>query len=336
LIWQSHPALSPYIPTCAEKVANKSILNKNRLPNEFGTGDFMIRTIGSVAILLWSTAVIQAASASTLQAKVCTRAVLQAAVDSYLAAQQAGNPSKMSLAPQVKYFENMNGIDKNKGLWNTPLPIAFHRSFLDIVACRSFTEVIVTEGSNPYVLGTRLKIEGGKISEIDSLVTKKGDWLFNADNYMKYSKAEDWRVLSANERVDRQTLINAGNAYFDHFSDKHVPVPFGIPCARLEGGAYTARNFDDPKATCDIGFPEDKLPIVNRSYVVDEEMGTVNIFCRFGNPPGAPDSHTFRLVNGKLRYVHTLSLTIPGASSEQIMGRQPKAKPKSQAPADAK
>jgi hypothetical protein len=296
----------------------------------------MIRAIVSIAILLCSTSFVRAESATATQAQGCTRAVLQTAVDNYLAAQGAGNPSKMPFASQVKYIENMTEIKKDQGLWNTPLPIAFHRSFLDVDSCRTFTEVIVTEGSHPYVLGTRLKVDNGKISEIESLVTNKGDWLFNADNYLKYSMAEDWRVLNANERIDRQALINAGNAYFDHFSDKAVQVPFGTPCARLEGGAYTARNFDDPNATCDIGFPVDKLPIVNRSYVVDIDMGTVNIFCRFGNPPGAPDSHTFRLVNGKLRYVHTLTLNVPGVSSEQIMGRQPKAKPKSQAPSEAK
>jgi hypothetical protein len=296
----------------------------------------MIRAIVSIAILLGSTSFVRAEGAIAIPAKECTRAVLQAAVDSYLAAQGEGNPSKMSLASQVKYFENMTEIKKDRGLWNTPLLVTFHRSFLDVDSCRTFTEVIVTEGDHPFVFGTRLKVEDGKISEIDSLVTKKGDWLFNADNYLKYSKAEDWRVLNANERIDREALIKAGNSYFDHFSDKAVQVPFGKPCARLEGGMYTTRNFDDPNATCDIGFPEDKLPINNRSYVVDVDMGTVNIYCRFGNPPGAPDSHTFRLVNGKLRYVHTLTLDVPGVSSEQIMGRQPKAKPKSPAPGDAK
>jgi len=296
----------------------------------------MIRAIVSVAVLLCSTSFVRAENAAVSQAKGCTRNMLQTAVDNYLAAQEAGNPSKMPLGSKVEYFENMTEIKKDQGLWNARLPIAFHRSFLDVDGCRTFTEVIVTEGGHPYVLGTRLKIEDGKILEIDSLVTDKGDWLFNADNYLKYSKAEDWRVLNANERVDRQALINAGNAYFDHFSDKAVPVPFGTPCARLEGGAYTARSFDDPNATCNIGFPEDKLPIVDRSYVVDVDMGTVNIFCRFGNPPGAPDSHTFRLVNGKLRYVHTLTLNVPGVGSEQIMGRQPKAKSQVQVPGDAK
>ena len=295
----------------------------------------MIRSIVATAILLCCASCSPGENASTNQAEECTRAVLQTAVDSYLAAQEAGDPSKMLLASEAQYIENMTEVRKEEGLWNTPLPIAFHRSFLDIDTCRTFTEIIITEGGHPYVLGTRLKVDNGRISEINSLVTDEGDWLFNADNYLKYSTAEDWRVLNPDERVGRQALIDAGNAYFDHFADRTVEIPFGIPCARLEGGLYTARDFDDPNASCDIGFPVDKLPMTDRSYVVDEDMGTVNIFLRFGNPPGAPDSHTFRLVNGKLRYVHTLTLAVPGVPNEQIMGRQPEAKPKSQVPGEA-
>ena len=257
----------------------------------------------------------------------CTREMLQTAVDGYLSAQGAGDSSKMRLSPRVKYVQDMEEIGKEQGIWNTPLPIAFHRNFLDVDTCRTFTEIIVTEGGHPYVLGIRLKVEDAGISEISSLVTDKEDWFFNADNYLKYSTAEDWRILDPDARVDRQALIDGGNAYLDHFTDRTVEIPFGTPCARLEGGMYTTRDFDDPNASCDIGFPVDKLPMVDRSYVLDKDMGTVNIFLRFGNPPGAPESHTFRLVNGKLRYVHTLTLTVPGVDSEQIMGRQPGAKP---------
>jgi len=61
------------------------------------------------------------------------------------------------------------------------------------------------------------------------------------------------------------------------------------------------------------------LYIVNRDYVVDEEMGVVNVYCRFGSSStGMPDSHTFRLIEGKLRYVHTLSVNLnPNAPSPQ-------------------
>ena len=288
----------------------------------------MIRTVLSTSLLLCSALLFQAENALAAQSKGCTRSTLQAAVDSYIAAQQTGDPSKMSMSPKVKYVENWVEIHKEEGLWNSPLSIAFHRSILDVDACRTFTEAIVTEG-NQYVLGTRLTVEDGRISEIESLYTKNGDWAFNADGYLKYSAAEDWRILNADERVDRKTLIAAGDAYFDHFSDRTVQIPWGTPCSRLEGGVYTTRNFDDPNASCNLGFPIDMLPMTERSYVVDVDMGTVNIFCLFGNPPGAPDSHTYRLVNGKLRYIHTLTKNVPGVPSEQIMGRQPDPKPKS-------
>jgi hypothetical protein len=239
----------------------------------------------------------------------CTRESLQSAVDSYLAAQKTGNRTKMALAEKVKYLENMSEVQAGDGQWNTALPIAFSRSFLDKDRCRTFSEVIVTEGGHQYVIGTRLSVDNGKITSIDSLVTDKGDWLFNANAYLKYSRAEDWSAPKAG-RLPMQRLIDAGNAYLDQFSDKLVEAPWGIPCARLEGGAYTNRN-NDPSPTCKVGIPPGVLYIVNRDYVVDEELGVVNIYCRFGNSQtGMPDSHTFRLVNGKLSNVHTLSVNL--------------------------
>ena len=40
----------------------------------------------------------------------CTRESLQAAVDSYLAAQQAGDRSRMAFADKVRYLENMSEV----------------------------------------------------------------------------------------------------------------------------------------------------------------------------------------------------------------------------------
>jgi hypothetical protein len=264
----------------------------------------MIRAIVTMAILLSSTVI--------AGAQECTRSMLQAATDSYIAAQTAGDLSKMSLAPKVKYIENMQDTTKEKGLWNTALPIAFHRSIFDVGRCKTFSEVIVTEGGHPYVIGTRLTVKDGKVTQIDSLVTDQDDWLFNAQDYLKYSKAEDWPVLNVDDRVSRQDLIDAGNQYFDFvFMDKGIRAPWGTPCARLEGGAYTNPK-NEYKDTCQIPAPLGNMYIVNRSYVVDEEMGAVNVFCRFGSGTGMPDSHTFRLVNGRYRWIHTLSVNLTG------------------------
>ena len=240
----------------------------------------------------------------------CTRQSLQTAVDSYLAAQKSGDRTKMAFAEKVKYLENMSEVAPDKGLWNTALPIAFSRSFLDQDRCRTFSEVIVTEGARQYVIGTRLSVDNSRITGIDSLVSHKGDWLFNANAYLKYSSKEDWSAPQTGMHASMQELINAANSYLDLFSDKLVKTPWGRPCARLEGGAYTNRK-GDPEATCEVGIPAGVLYIVNRDYVVDEEQGVINVFCRFGNSStGMPDSHTFRLVDGKIRNVHTISINL--------------------------
>jgi hypothetical protein len=257
----------------------------------------------------WMTGLLALCGVAAQAHAACTRPVLQAAVDSYIAAQKAGDRTKMTLTEKAKFRQDMNDIAADKGLWNTPLSIDHVRSFLDTKRCKTFSEVIVAKSDHPYVIGTRLTVEDGKIAAIDSLVTEKGDWLFNANSYLSHSGSEDWHPLTPKERIPMQRLINAGNEYLDLFSDKLSEVPWGIPCARLEGGAYTDRK-NDPNATCKVGIPAGVLYIVNRDYVVDEEMGVVNIFCRFGNSQtGMADSHTFRLVNGKLRWVHTLSVS---------------------------
>jgi hypothetical protein len=242
----------------------------------------------------------------------CAKAELQTAVNQYIATQKAGNPASLPLMENAKYSENMKAVSVETGVLSQALPIAFHRDFFDMEQCRTFSEIVVI-GSSPYVMGVRLTVNGGAITEIESMVATEGDWKFSAENYLKYLPEEDWHALTPEERVDRQTLIDGANAWMDQFTYEDVKVPWGIPCARLEGGEYTG---DGPRATCKVGIPIETIEIVNRSFVIDEEMGTINVFSRFGKTaadspfgetPGLPDSHTIRLVNGKLRYIHTIT-----------------------------
>ena len=90
---------------------------------------------------------------------------------------------------------------------------------------------------------------------------------------------------------------------------KLTRYPWGFPCVRVEGGAYTGK--DSPADSCEVGVPAG-VNIANRRFVVDEVTGTVQVFCTFGagdpnGGSGAPDSHLFRVENGKLRYAHTLT-----------------------------
>jgi len=247
----------------------------------------------------------------------CTKAELQAATDAYVAAQKTGDISALPLDPKAHFLQDMTTVDKAKGMWATKLPVANAISFHDPVRCKTFTQIIVNDGGKPYVIGTRLYMNQGKILRVDSLVTKPGDWLFNANAYLKYSTKENWGNLPKNQQTAPAEMIRGANAYLDSFADKFTEVPWGIPCARLEGGAYTNRD-NKPDASCNVGIPAGVLYIVNRDYVIDPDKGVINIFCRFGNSTsGMADSHTFRYVAGKIHGVHTLSLVPGGGGAPQ-------------------
>src|SRR5215207_4511674 len=133
----------------------------------------------------------------------CSREGLQRAVDLYIAAQTKGDTAGLPLAMGMGYMENVANANINNGVIKKPMKIDFHRSLLDTSNCQTFTEVIVTDKENPYVLGTRLRINRDKIAEIEILWTTTGYWLFNADNYLKWSQSEKWDTIPANMRDTR-------------------------------------------------------------------------------------------------------------------------------------
>jgi hypothetical protein len=260
----------------------------------------MSRILGKWIVL---SAVLLVPAASFAQV-ACTRDGLQAATNLYIEAQSKGDPSGLPLATGLGYTENMQVVDIKSGVIQKPLKIDFHRTLIDPSSCQSFTEVIVTDKSHQYVLGTRLRVNHDKIVEIESMVTQEGDWLFSADNYFKWSPTEDWGTIPAGQRDSRDTLVAAANAYLDAFLEKKLDlVPWGEPCNRTEGGIRTGKGAPDD--SCTVGVPAG-VNIVARRFIVDETTGSIVAFCTFG-VGGLADTHLFRVQQGKLRYVHTLT-----------------------------
>jgi hypothetical protein len=258
------------------------------------------------------------------QAQVsCTREGLKAAADLYVAAQTKGDTSGLPLAMGLGYVENFKPMAINEGLIKKAMKVDHARHLLDTSTCQTFTEVIVTDKAAPYVVGTRLRVNHGLIAEIEMLWTTTGYWLFNADNYLKYSSAEDWGTIPVAKRDSRATLVSAANAYLDAFLEgKGDLVPWGYPCVRIEGGAYTGKG--EATDTCQVGVPSG-VNIANRHFVVDETIGAVIAFCTFGaggpTSSGSADTHLFRVEGGKLRFVHTLTHLLQANFAGQGKGK---------------
>ena len=259
-------------------------------------------------------------AAPAASAQECTRAILQRAAEDYIATQETADPTNMHMGLWVDYNEQMENATMATGVLSKPMKVDFHRDILDSAQCKIFSEVVIADPAHPYVIGTVVSSGGlggpGQVSNLQSVVTDKvNGWLFNPANTLKYSKAENWAPIPAAERDSRATLQAAADAYLDLFNNKNAKVPWGTPCARLEGGAYTSKAQPgslNPDDSCNVGVPSG-VPIVDRNYVIDADRGAVAVLSHFGKDQ-EPDIHTFRVEHGKIKYVHTITACVKVAN----------------------
>jgi hypothetical protein len=265
----------------------------------------------------------------------CSRSFLVDATSRYVAAQTEGKPATLAAiaADNLNYTESDKTIDIKTGVLAQPIKIDHNRSIQDTTLCANFTELIAADSAKPFVIGTRMVFINNKANLIETIATKPGDWAFNATGYLHWyvliwtsslhlievrsthnatrNSLEKWDPIPLEKRDTREVIQAAGDAYFNRFNNASFVVPFGTPCARLEGGAYTDTR-GSANNTCSLGLPS-TITVTNRRYVVDEEMGAVAIYLGFpgldrsvGQKP-MPDSHFFRVEGGAIRYIHTVS-----------------------------
>lgn len=261
----------------------------------------------------------------------CTREHLQDVANQYIGLMATGQHDKFeNLAYNMVYVENNKTASILGGTPAFGMVMDSNRSIYDTTQCKTATEIIVTDPLHPYVIHTQMTLDKeGNVNLIDSLVSDQGDWAFNATGYKYWNTLENWDPIPENERDSRAVVKAAGDAYADRCNDTTVEVPFGTPCARLEGGAYTGRG-NLSAETCDLGGLPAHVPMVNRKYVIDEVMGVVDIFLGFTGldrtrpQEGTPDSHMFRVEKGKIRYIHTVDACFVdgcGMNHTVIIGR---------------
>lgn len=238
----------------------------------------------------------------------CTREGLLAAANSYLAAQTSGKSSDLKLSSSnFTYQQNNKVSDITKGILSTPYKIDLNRSTADTVACASYTMWISTSGSKPYVVSTQLRHannDTSSISMIDTVAATTGDLFFDAKKTLGYIQKEDWTTIPAAQRPSRDVLKKAGDAYLDMWTDAKAAdtIPWGTECERVEGSSYT-----NP---CGKSLPHGGSSKSNgmRRYVIDEEIGSVDVLCQFDSLGPWPDSHEIRIIDGKVKYVHTVTV----------------------------
>jgi hypothetical protein len=219
----------------------------------------------------------------------CDRACLEVFVDRYVDALVAHDPARLPLAEGVKFTENGQTLQLGDGLWGTiEAREAYRLVFADPQAEEVGAFVTVKESGRHQILGLRLKVVDGKISEIETLVVRpKTGVVFGAPEALT-DKPIFHRTLTPAQRRSRAELVRIANSYFEGLVQAtETLTPFDDDCQRIENGVITANNPDVPtggfavwKLGCHAQFATHFSQFITRIRerrfpVVDEERGLV-------------------------------------------------------------
>lgn len=271
-----------------------------------------------------------------------------ALMEQYLAALAKHDPSGVPLAENVKLVENTEVTPVGKGLWETATsgPTEFRIFVADPAAGQIGFIGVIGENGKPTILGARLKIEDGKITEIDHLVVHSmGDSL---NPNMSHVRPDLLTPVDPSERVPRQEMLKIANSYYEAIvQDNGDIAPFADSCQRRENGGITANDqTQTPEEAARDDFSVfrkmkcgEQLSTGVMSYItdinrrrllaVDEETGLVfafSIFVHDGEPkimkikgvPGIterennwgpfdlPAAHIFKIKNGQITDIEAI------------------------------
>ena len=179
---------------------------------------------------------------------ICDRTCLKDLVDSYLAALVAHDPTRVPLAPDVKFVENTALLRAGEGLWKTAtaLPTTFKIYVPDPVAEQVGFIGVMQESGQTVELGLRLKVRKGQITEAEHLVARQLRQTSLPN--LQTPRPGLFAVVPPAERSSREELLRIGASYYNALvnSDGHA-APFADDCVRRENGMQTTGN--PPPAT---------------------------------------------------------------------------------------
>lgn len=242
-------------------------------------------TVVALSLLLAQAGLAQSSS----PAITCDRECLYALAAAWFDGMLKGDVSRVPLAAAVKFTENGVQMRVGDGLWNT---IDGRRNYNLRIADPAQGEValveVVTEHGMPAIMAARLKVADGKITEIETVLSRRVDTSpFPATDGLENSHPLWAEPMPADKRVRRERMISIADGYFDTLqqNDGTLFTQFTDDCNRVENGLLTTNNpnipnYDIAKMGCAEQFRlgqyiyDDRLRD-RRFPLVDEENGVV-------------------------------------------------------------
>lgn len=228
----------------------------------------------------------------------CSRALLQASLDAYFTALAAHDPAGLVLADNVKATENGKTIELGTaGLWTSAGMLQHAHSALDTEECTAISQAVVPDGSMPIPFALRLKLEQQKITEIETIAVRQGDYMLasNTSALSASAMTVHWQELvPADQRNTRAELAAWMDKYFRLF-------PRGVcdttsDCKRIENGGGSFNCSAGASCADSAPGPSDRA-LEPRLILVDVEAGLGVGFTMFQSNT---DMHMFKMYGDKV------------------------------------
>jgi hypothetical protein len=196
----------------------------------------------------------------------CNRACMEKVVDQYLAAVVAHDPKRLPLSIDAKYTENDQLMEIGDGFWKTAEGRGnYAHIFADPEAGQVAFMGTMREAGAPLLMSLRLRIELGRITEIECVQFKPGGAGPNsiADMDKPYKPEDFWfKSIPPAQQMSRQELIAIADAYFTGLQKNDGKgangtgtYPFTGDCHRIENGSPTTNVPKPPNQPADAVNP---------------------------------------------------------------------------------
>jgi hypothetical protein len=279
----------------------------------------------------------------------CNRVCLEGFVTRYLDAMVAHDPTRLPVTAGLVFSENDVPLRLGEALWRTASGLGGYRLILADPATGNVGFMgTIRENGKAAALVLRLKIDGGRVAEAETLVLRNE----NTAASLEKAGAPDAllrETVPAADRLPRATLVGLANTYFEAIEQGNGGVaPFDADCNRFENGLRTSGQGCSAQLDTHI-FDYIQSIRPRRFTVVDEERQVVFGNFMFNHPgditwinvpgqgrremigaakrPFAVDvAEAFRIKNRKILKVEALMVSLPyGTQSPYVpteAGRQ--------------
>jgi hypothetical protein len=219
---------------------------------------FVVGVIACIAAVSLTGALVPKADAAIGPIPLnCNRACLENVLDQYLTALVAHDPKQLPLSKDLIYTENDQIVEIGDGFWKT---VEGRGNYTHVFADPEFGQVAymgtMREAGAPLLMSLRLRIQLGRITEIESIYFKPGGGGPNsiADMDKPYKPEDIWfKSIPSARQMSRQELIAVADGYFTGLQKNDGKgingtgtYPFTSDCHRIENGAPTT-NVPRPK-----------------------------------------------------------------------------------------